>query len=120
MLTKQEIRQLGNKEMMEELLKSRRELLKSQFEVRNGTSKEVHVVKNLKRYIAQLQTLAQEMKLEIKPGMSKSETPAPANEEKKSTPVAKKTPKKTTAASKSTKAPVAKKSPATKTKVAKK
>ena len=44
MLTTQEIRQLGNKEMMDELQKSRRELLKSQFDVRNGISKEVHAV----------------------------------------------------------------------------
>ena len=60
MLTKQEIRQLGAKEMKEELQKSLRELLKSQFDVRMGTSKEVHVMKNLKRYIARLKTIEKE------------------------------------------------------------
>ena len=86
MLTTQEIRQLGNKEMMDELQKSRRELLKSQFDVRNGISKEVHAVKNLKRYIARLQTIAKEMKMEIKPAsMGKAEDGSVTPEEKKTT-----------------------------------
>ena len=61
MLTKQEIRQLGNREMTDELQRTRRELLKMQFDIRSGTSKEVHMVKNFKRYIARLETLAKEM-----------------------------------------------------------
>ena len=73
MLTKQEIRQLGNKEMIEELQKSRRELLKAQFEIRTQTSKASHLVKNLKHYIARLQTIAKELKIEITPAMSKAE-----------------------------------------------
>jgi len=74
MLSLQEIRQLGTKDMMEELQKARRDLLKIQFDVRNGTSKEVHMVKNLKRYIARLQTVAKELKVELKPvGMGKGE-----------------------------------------------
>ena len=63
MLTKQEIRQLGTKEMTDELQKARRELLRSQFDMRTGTSKEVHGVKNLKRYVARLQTIARETNL---------------------------------------------------------
>jgi len=101
--------------MTEELQKSRRDLLKMQFEVRNGTSKEVHMVKNLKRYIAKLQTIAQELKLEMKPsGMGKAEA-APASEDKEEKkPVAKKAaaaPKKT-ATKTADKAPAAKKAKA--------
>ena len=46
--------------MVEELQKSRRELLKSQFDMRMGTSKEVHAVKNMRRYIARLETIKKE------------------------------------------------------------
>jgi ribosomal protein L29 len=77
MLTKQEIRQLGDKQLVEELINSRRELLRTQFGVRNGTSKEVHMVKNLRRYIARLQTLAGEMKVEVKAVVGKAKA-APA------------------------------------------
>lgn len=115
MLTKQEIRQLGNKEMMEELQKSRRELLRSQFDVRNGTSKEVHAVTNLKRYIARLQTIAKEMKMDVKSNMSKA-VAAPAAAEEKTPAKAPKAPAKK-AASKKTAAP---KAPAKKTQAAKK
>ncbi len=114
MLTKQEIRQLGNKEMMEELQKSRRELLRSQFDVRNGTSKEVHAVTNLKRYIARLQTIAKEMKMDVKSNMSKAVV-APAAEEKTPAKAPKAPAKK--AATKKTAAP---KAPAKKTQSAKK
>lgn len=77
MISKQEIRQLGSKEMLDELQKARRELLRTQFDIRNGSSKEVHTVKNLKHYIAQLQTIAKEMKLDMNSNMSKPEV-APA------------------------------------------
>lgn len=117
MLTKQEIRQLGNKEMMDELQKSRRELLKYQFDIRSGSSKESHMVTNLKRYIAQLQTIAKEMKFETKSGMSKAEASAAQESEPKKAPAAKvkkaAAPKKAapakTAAAKSPKAKTAKK-----------
>jgi large subunit ribosomal protein L29 len=98
MLTKQEIRQLGNKEMAEEITKSRRELLRTQFDVRNGTSKEVHTLKNLKRYIARLNTLAKEMKIEVKPSTTRAAETAPSataeEKEIKKTVTAKKTAKK--------------------------
>jgi len=82
MLTKQEIRQLGNKEMTAELQRTRRELLRSQFDVRNGSSKEAHVLKDLRRYVARLQTIAKEMKIDMKPTMSKAQA-APAEESSK-------------------------------------
>ncbi len=112
MLTNQEIRQLGNKEMMEELQRSRRELLRSQFDVRNGTSKEVHAVTNLKRYIARLQTIAKEMKMDVISNMSKAVAAPAAAEEK----APEKAPAKKTAAKKT----AAPKTPAKKTKVTKK
>lgn len=86
MLTTQEIRQLGTREMMDELQKSRRELLRTQFDVRGGTSKEVHMVKNLKRYIAKLQTISKEMKMDPNAKAETGKTvssAAPAAEEKK-------------------------------------
>lgn len=104
MLSNQEIRQLGNKEMIDELTRSRRELLKSQFDVRNGTSKEVHMVKSMRRYVARLETISKEMKMEMKPlNLGKAdnagtETATPAKEEKKT--VAGKTPAKKTAVTK--------------------
>ncbi len=101
MLSKQEIRQLGNKEMIDELQRSRRTLLKTQFDVRNGSSKEAHVVKNLKRYIARLQTITKEMnaaEMKAKPaGMEKTAAPAETATEAKKTPAKKAAaPKKTT------------------------
>lgn len=112
MLTKQEIRQLGKKEMMEELQKSRRDLMRSQFDVRNGTSKEVHTMKNLRRYIAQLQTISKEMKLDVLPAMGKAEKTeaAPVKAEEKATAPKKAAPKKVAAA----KAPAKKAKPAKK------
>ncbi len=110
MLSKQEIRQLGNRELMDELERSRRELLKRKFEVRSGSSKEAHMIKNLKRYIALLHTLTKEMKMEEKPESAKKETAAamPA-EEKKAQP-------KTAAKKASTKKTASAKTPAKKSK----
>lgn len=101
MLTKQEIRQLGNKEMMDELQKTRRELLKSQFDVRNGTNKETHMVKNLKRYIARLQTISKEMKIDGKTTVEKAKT-TPVVAEKKAPAKKAAAPKKAAAAKKTT------------------
>ena len=60
MLTLQEIRQLQVRDWNEELQKAVRELMKAQFSLRSGHSKEIHLVRNLKRYIAQLKTVAKE------------------------------------------------------------
>lgn len=93
MLTKQEIRQLGNKDMVEELKKARRELLKSQFDLRMGTSKEVHTMKNLRKYIARLTTIEGE----VKKTTDTSKASIPTKELKQSKPVKKSpAPKKTT------------------------
>ena len=101
MLTKQEIRQLGHKEMMDELQRSRRELLKTHFDIRSGSSKETHMVKNLRRYIARLQTIKHEAEGSAPASKVLAEkTAAPAGEQSSpAKPVtAKKSPKKTTQA----------------------
>lgn len=61
MLTKQEIRQLSDRDLQEELLKTRRELLKTQLNFRSGHNKESHTIRNHRRYIAQLKTIKREM-----------------------------------------------------------
>ena len=86
MLTTQEIRQLGNKELMDEMQKARRELLKSQFDMRMGTSKEVHTQKNFKRYIARLQTIAKEEASKPKPETVATTPKAPAKVKKSPAP----------------------------------
>jgi len=63
MLTKLEIVQLGEMEMENELSRSRKDLLKTKFAIMNGHSKEIHTVKNLKRYIARLLTIMKERKM---------------------------------------------------------
>ena len=103
MLTTQEIRQLGNKELMEEMQKARRELLKSQFDMRMGTSKEVHTQKNFKRYIARLQTIAKEEASKSKPETVATATTPKAPAKVKKSPAPKKTAAVKKAPAKSTK-----------------
>lgn len=60
MLTKQEIRQLKDKEILEELQKATGELIRTKMEILNGYSKESHKLTNLKRYVARLKTVIKE------------------------------------------------------------
>lgn len=60
MLTKEEIRQMGPKELAREVIKTQHELLKEKFAVKSGHSKANHVLKNLRNYIARLQTIIKE------------------------------------------------------------
>jgi large subunit ribosomal protein L29 len=62
MLTLQEIRQLSDKNLREEITSAQNDLLKIQFEVRNGSSKESHKVRQLKKQIARLKTIEKERK----------------------------------------------------------
>lgn len=59
-MTIQEIRQLHEKELLEELTKSYRGLMRAKMDLINGSSKEIHNVKNLKRHIARLKTIQRE------------------------------------------------------------
>jgi len=66
MLTTQELRQLQEKELNEELVKSSRELIKARMDHKSGTLKETHRLKQLKNYIAKMKTLVVENKPEAK------------------------------------------------------
>lgn len=64
MLTLAEIRQLSEKDLVEEIEKSSRKLLKLKIDIAGGYSKESHSKKNLRKYISQLQTVQNEIKQE--------------------------------------------------------
>ena len=57
MLTRHELRQLQEKELLEELSKSSRELLKARMEHTSGTLKETHRLVELKKHIARMKTI---------------------------------------------------------------
>lgn len=76
MLTKQEIRQLTEKDLLHELTVASRELLKIKMDLEGGYAKGSHKAKALKKYIAQLLTVKKETAmLELKKAMT--ETPEP-------------------------------------------
>ena len=60
MLTLQEIRQLTDKDLMEELDKASRDLLRIKMDLEGGYAKEIHTARNLKKYIAKLKTINKE------------------------------------------------------------
>jgi len=64
MLTKQEIRQLQEKESKEELTKTSRELVKARMEHSSKTLKETHRLSGLKKQIARIKTIEMEAKKE--------------------------------------------------------
>ena len=66
MLTKQELRQLQDKELREELTGTSRELMKARMDHASKTLKETHQLHALKRYIARVNTIARENEIEAK------------------------------------------------------
>lgn len=62
MLTKQELRQLGEKQVHEEVAKLSQELMQVKMNILSGSSKETHRLKLLKRQIARLKTMSTEAK----------------------------------------------------------
>ncbi len=64
MLTKQEIRQLHDRELGEELTKASRELMRTKMDLLSGSTKESHKLKDLKKYVARLQTIMRENDLQ--------------------------------------------------------
>jgi ribosomal protein L29 len=64
MLTKQELRQLQEKELHEELNRTSRELMKAKMEHASKTLKETHLLRSLKRYIACINTVQRENQME--------------------------------------------------------
>jgi ribosomal protein L29 len=66
MLTTQELRQLQGKELLEEIAKTSRELMRSKIEHSSKTLKETHQLKTLKRYIARMKTIEKQNEKEAK------------------------------------------------------
>ena len=63
MLSNQEIKNLDQKDLHSELLRARHDLLKVLVGVKSGSSKESHLIRNLKKYIARLLTLLNQKNL---------------------------------------------------------
>ena len=64
MLTKQELRQLQEKELQEELTRTTRELMKAKVEHVSKTLKETHLLKGLRRYLSRMKTTVRENEME--------------------------------------------------------
>lgn len=62
MLTKQEIRQLKEKELQEELGKASSDLLRTRMDIQSGYSKDSHKLTGLRKYVALLHTVLSEQK----------------------------------------------------------
>jgi len=62
MLSNQELRQLGETELVKEITKSSRELMKIKMDLENGYSKESDKAKKIRRYIARMETIKRESK----------------------------------------------------------
>lgn len=57
MFTLEELRKLDTKKIVAEIREVEKELFKAKFEVRSGQGKASHLIRNKKRYIAQMQTV---------------------------------------------------------------
>ena len=62
MLSNQELRQLGSSELLKEIAKSSRDLMKIKMDLENGYSKESSKATKLRRYIARMKTIERENK----------------------------------------------------------
>lgn len=60
MQTKQELRQLHRKELLEELNKSTLDYIRAKMEIKNGFSKDSNKMVGLKKYVARIKTLLRE------------------------------------------------------------
>ena len=60
MLTNQEIRKLQEKELLDEINHTSRDLMKAKLDHVSGTSKESHKMINLRKYLARLKTIKNE------------------------------------------------------------
>lgn len=60
MLTTEELRKSSPKTLQEELAKTRRENIQLHMQVKTGQSKDIHKLREIKKYIARLQTIRPE------------------------------------------------------------
>ncbi|HLG25298.1 MAG TPA: 50S ribosomal protein L29 [Candidatus Gracilibacteria bacterium] len=64
MLKVQEIRQLGDKDLLQEIDKTSRDLFKLKMDLQGGHAKESHQAKMMRRYIATMKTVKREREME--------------------------------------------------------
>ncbi|MDD3861444.1 MAG: 50S ribosomal protein L29 [Candidatus Gracilibacteria bacterium] len=57
-----QLRKMDSSKLQEELETVKKELFKVSFEVKNGQSKNSHLVRNYKKYIARIQTILNSQK----------------------------------------------------------
>lgn len=57
-----QLRKMDSSKLQEELEAIKKELFKVSFEVKNGQSKNSHLVRNYKKYIARIQTILNSQK----------------------------------------------------------
>lgn len=63
MIKIEELKKLGDENLLEELAESQKLLFKTRFEVKNAQSKSHHHIKNYKRHIARIKTILKERNL---------------------------------------------------------
>jgi ribosomal protein L29 len=73
MLTKQEIRQMTDKDLQSEIAKTTRELMKINMDIEGSQTKGTHKKRQLRRYVARLKTIEKEFQKEDKLAESKKE-----------------------------------------------
>ena len=86
MLTIQELRQLDTLALQEEISNTQKDLFKIRFKTRSGNSKEIHMIRKLRKYIARVKTLQKEteiQKTEPEKKSSKKETTSETKKMKK-------------------------------------
>lgn len=82
MLTMQEIRQLDTKALQDEIASAQKEFFKISFQAKSGLTKEIHLVKKWKKYVARLKTFEKEAGKEIKEVKKEAVEKAPKKEKK--------------------------------------
>jgi ribosomal protein L29 len=61
MLTLNELKKLSEQELKDEFAKASKDLFKTRFEVRTGSSKANHEISKLRKYRAQIKTIQNEL-----------------------------------------------------------
>ncbi|MFA6521555.1 MAG: 50S ribosomal protein L29 [Candidatus Gracilibacteria bacterium] len=73
MFTVEEIKKLSEKDLLEEIRKSKFELLKTRLGISSRQSKETSKLKELRKYIARIKTFKRMLKIEQAPENPKSD-----------------------------------------------
>lgn len=62
MLKKDELKKLDGGKLAGEVAKAKKELFEARFKVKSGQSKDIHKVRNLRKYVARVKTAQTEQK----------------------------------------------------------